>query len=354
MRISKLDGLRGVFCLMVICFHYNANYLPPSMADFFVFKESYIFVDFFFVLSGFVISYNYSNIPTLHSAFTFIKKRFIRLFPLLFYTTTLFLFFDVIFNEFFPQYIDTKDNISQLLIWYSDSILFLNAIFINTAQVGLNGPSWSISAEMISYCIFALVTFLAKDVLKKYVFALIVLFMYGLLFSIGQFTVMGDFGFARGLLSFTLGFFVSQFYTPGLKWNKYLEYILFVVLIVELYYLHTLHGSAKELFLLFVFPISFAGMIMVILHSDGLICRFLNSKYIQYLGKWSYSIYLNHMIVLLLFPSFVFKLLVKNPNPFLQVAVFITTLLIIIVYSKYTYLYIEEKGRKFLSTKLLN
>lgn len=350
MRIEKLDGLRGIFCMMVICFHYDANLLPSFLANSFLFKESYIFVDFFFVLSGFVISYNYSKIPTFKSALNFIGKRFSRLFPLLFYTTTLFLLVDIVFNEFYPEYIGSIDSIPQLLVWYADSLLFLNAIFINTSQIGINGPSWSISAEMIAYLLFAAVSVSFNNFLKNYVFLSILILMYLLIYSIQQFTVMGDFGFARGALSFILGYFVSVFYKPKIKFNIYLEYALILLLIFEMYYLHSLEGVSKEMFLLFVFPLSFAFIIFTILHSEGLICKFLKSKFVQYLGNWSYSIYLNHLIVLLLLPNFIFKILKINANPISQIAVFILTVLSVVIYSKYTYKFIEVKGRSLLNT----
>ena len=59
-RIKKLDGLRGVFSLMVLFFHYRENMLPEMIYNNFLIRESYLFVDFFFVLSGYVIALNYN------------------------------------------------------------------------------------------------------------------------------------------------------------------------------------------------------------------------------------------------------------------------------------------------------
>ncbi len=58
MRIKKLDGMRGVFSLMVVVFHYPKDYLPKIIHNNFLVVNSDSFVDFFFVLSGFVISYS--------------------------------------------------------------------------------------------------------------------------------------------------------------------------------------------------------------------------------------------------------------------------------------------------------
>ena len=67
MRIEKLDGLRGLLCIGILVFHYQqnefcfGNHFPSFIADFFLIKQSYTFVDFFFALSGFVISLNYNE-----------------------------------------------------------------------------------------------------------------------------------------------------------------------------------------------------------------------------------------------------------------------------------------------------
>ena len=87
MRIEKLDGLRGIFSMMLVFYHYPQEYLPAFIFNNFLLRESYTFVDFFFVLSGFVISYNYSTISNSADFFIYLKKRFIRLFPLLIYTS---------------------------------------------------------------------------------------------------------------------------------------------------------------------------------------------------------------------------------------------------------------------------
>ena len=94
MRITQLDGLRGLFSVLIIFLHYPKEYLPSYIYENFIIRNSFIFVDFFFVISGFVISYNYSK--TNLDLKLFLKKRIIRLYPLLFYTSFIFIFFEII------------------------------------------------------------------------------------------------------------------------------------------------------------------------------------------------------------------------------------------------------------------
>ena len=90
MRVLKLDGLRGIFSFMIVLFHYDPRIIPNFVVENFIIRESWIFVEFFFVLSGYVISYNYINIKTKADLKIFMFKRFIRLYPLLLFTTLLF------------------------------------------------------------------------------------------------------------------------------------------------------------------------------------------------------------------------------------------------------------------------
>ena len=93
-RIRTLDGFRGIFALMIILLHANNNTILTKN---FLVRNSDYFVDYFFVLSGFVISYNYTKkIKDFNSFKDFIIKRFIRLYPLLLYSTLLFFSFILI------------------------------------------------------------------------------------------------------------------------------------------------------------------------------------------------------------------------------------------------------------------
>ena len=58
-RYEILDGLRGVASLMVIIFHLGETYCVPGAQQWM--NHGYLAVDFFFVLSGFVIGYAYDD-----------------------------------------------------------------------------------------------------------------------------------------------------------------------------------------------------------------------------------------------------------------------------------------------------
>ncbi|WP_366788678.1 acyltransferase family protein [uncultured Flavobacterium sp.] len=68
-RLLQLDGLRGLFSLIVVIYHfpYENEFSEISITSNFLVRQGDLFVDFFFVLSGFVISLKY--IDRLQSLF---------------------------------------------------------------------------------------------------------------------------------------------------------------------------------------------------------------------------------------------------------------------------------------------
>ncbi|HYA73240.1 MAG TPA: acyltransferase, partial [Roseiarcus sp.] len=78
-----LDGLRGIAAIVIAIYH--VPFLWPQDIPAGVFYESYLSVDFFFVLSGFVLAYSYGRrLEADLSADQFILMRLIRLYPLYF------------------------------------------------------------------------------------------------------------------------------------------------------------------------------------------------------------------------------------------------------------------------------
>ena len=137
-RFFALDSLRGICAIMVAIYHFSTiSYLAAVP----FIKNGFLFVDFFFVLSGFVIASSYGD--RLRSGFSisrFMFLRFSRLFPLHVFVLCLYL----------P--IATIGGYSASDFWVT--ALLLQAF--SSGQLGnWNPPSWSISAEVWTYLIFA-------------------------------------------------------------------------------------------------------------------------------------------------------------------------------------------------------
>lgn len=362
MRISKLDGLRGIFCLMVVLVHYKQEFLPGWLGDIYLIREAGLFVDFFFVLSGFVISLNYSKIESINDFCDYLKRRFIRLYPLLFFTATLYFLYFIVTDytkELIPSLAQVFQNTDltdrgENMIKYLDTILFLNSTPILGSTMSMNYPSWSISAEMIVYFIFGLVMLYTCKKWVSVVFVFILLLGVGFSVFKHQFFFTGDYGFIRAYVSFTVGHFVWVLSKRKYALNNKLELLIVPLLLAIFSILHGLFKQEKEMIGLLLVPFFFGLSILVLIKSNGYLSRVLESRPFEFLGKLSYSVYLNHALILVLIPKSIFRVLRLPANSTIQVIVLLTTLMVIISYSYFTYSLIEKRGGAMLKRWIPN
>ena len=158
-RYAILDGLRGVAALVVILFHGFETYIPFFGTQHI--NHGYLAVDFFFVLSGFVIGYAYDDRWDRMSTWSFFKRRLIRLHPMVvagtFFGACLFFFGE---SDYFSLIGGTEP-------WKFFLCIVLGLLMI-PAGTGLdirgwgetnslNGPNWSLTFEYIGNILYAFV-----------------------------------------------------------------------------------------------------------------------------------------------------------------------------------------------------
>jgi peptidoglycan/LPS O-acetylase OafA/YrhL len=343
-RIHKLDGLRGLFALFVVLFHFNINNAPATLVNNFFVRQSFIFVDFFFILSGYVITITYNDrINSSKSFLQFLKKRFIRLYPMLLFSTGMYWYFVRPFSD--------KHHIFLAL----DTLLLTNSTPILGTTIGMNYPSWSISSEMISYLIFGVCSLIAINKKKNHLIIAITIACFGFLLYQQNYFQTGSWGFIRGLACFNLGYLIHMLATKNIKLHDYLEGFIMIIISAMMYFLY--HLKIKNTLVLtcihFLVPILFAFSIFVLIKSDGIISRILQATPLQFLGKISYSLYLNQALVIGFMIPKLFKW-INMPNEDLKKIICVLIILTILVaYSWLTQLLIEQKLGKRLS-KLMN
>jgi peptidoglycan/LPS O-acetylase OafA/YrhL len=348
-RIKQLDGLRGLAAIMVLALHFPVE--NSLLTNNFIVRQSWLFVDFFFVLSGFIISTNYYNkLYSFETLKEYIKKRFLRLYPLLFFTVVFFFMYTLIGlslglkADAFP--------ISFYIRETFDSLLFLNSTKILGETQGMNPPSWSISAEMISYLVFGASMILFRNI-KILIFIMII--SLSLLFMIYRNDYAfqnGDFGFVRGLFCFNVGVLTYIASRKKLYKTDKFEMPAIIFFLVALYLTYINKGNFERIQYI-IMPFLYALIVYIFKFSNGIISKKLNNRFFQFLGKISYSIYLNHyLIVTVLFQVFlnVLKLPIMEPYSTLF---FIVYIFLTIVFSYFTYKFIEIKGSSFLKSMFI-
>lgn len=153
-----LDGLRGVAALVVVWYHIFEAFAVSPLTQFV--NHGYLAVDFFFLLSGFVVSYAYDNRWERMSVAKFLTRRLVRLHPML-------LLGAIIGGlMFYTQSTPTQE---LHLVAPSLVILFtlMNALLFPsppnwdirgyTEIFPLNGPTWSLFFEYIANILYALI-----------------------------------------------------------------------------------------------------------------------------------------------------------------------------------------------------
>ncbi|MDP9057803.1 MAG: acyltransferase [Pseudomonadota bacterium] len=143
-RYVSLDGMRGLAAIIVALFHYNPTLAPGG----------YLAVDFFFVLSGFVLARNYSGqFAAGLTSRDFMITRLIRLYPL-------FACGVVIGTAFAVQgelrHSDDHLPIGQLLIALPLNLIMLPSPTDSTL-FPVNAPAWSLFCEVLANLAMALV-----------------------------------------------------------------------------------------------------------------------------------------------------------------------------------------------------
>ncbi len=362
MRIGKLDSLRGIFSLMVAMYHYDKEFLPNSIYHQFIIRESICFVDFFFVLSGFIIASKYEGMQSNQEFYNYLKKRIIRLYPLLLYTTTVYLFVQLVANFLFPTIVTSKESLPTLLFAYIDTMTFQNSTQIfntfytsNVGNMGMNFPSWSISAEMIIYISFGWIILISSKnkINRTWIFLIILFTAIGFSIYKQRFYFTDDYGYIRGVISFILGYFVWYISLNTNKRDPHLEWLIPMLLLIVLYFLNKQSGPTKEMFALATTPLLFAMSILIINKSNGFLSKLLSIKPLQFLGKLSYSIYLNHILIITIVPHFMFKIVGVSKIPTMQIWVLLITIITLICYSYITYVFIEKRIGGWLRSKSL-
>lgn len=152
-------GFEGVAAMMVIVFHCFETYIPLIGTQ--IINHGYLAVDFFFILSGFVIGYAYNDRWNSMTTWGFFKRRLVRLHPMV-VAGTLWgaaLFFFAAGN-YFPAIIQTP-------AWKFGLCIVL-ALLMIPCPTGLdirgwgetnplNGPNWSLTFEYIGNILYALI-----------------------------------------------------------------------------------------------------------------------------------------------------------------------------------------------------
>jgi peptidoglycan/LPS O-acetylase OafA/YrhL len=304
LRFRALDSWRGICAVLVAAHHLEVHgflYWQPLV------RNAWLFVDFFFVLSGFVIAHAYGEkLSESTDIKVFVLKRFGRLWPL--HVAVLLALVAIELSRLAIAHFHPISG--EHAAFTSDRSVY--AIMTNLALVqsfGLhpfdtwNGPAWSISVEFYTYLIFAAVCAAVPHRPARLAVALL-LALVGLI-VLARFSQLGmretyHWALARCGFGFFLGTLTYEAWRRGAanalsgSWSELAGVVLVLAFITYVPGHSTLEYFATPLFCIVV--LIFSG-------DRGILSHALARRAPAALGRWSYSIYMVHTLVLVVFFS---------------------------------------------------
>lgn len=158
-RYEILDGLRGVAAVLVVLFHLLETYSGGQAHQ--IINHGYLAVDFFFVLSGFVIGYAYDDRWDKMTTWGFFKRRLVRLQPMVIMGTIVGACFYLFGQgDGFPL-IGNVEGWKVLLAFVMGCLMIPCGAGMDIRGWGemnsFNGPNWSLTWEYVGNILYAFV-----------------------------------------------------------------------------------------------------------------------------------------------------------------------------------------------------
>lgn len=300
---KPLTGVRAIAAYMVFLHHFN----PFKQTIIYNYtKEFYVGVTMFFVLSGFLISYRYSDLKDF-SFKKYMVNRIARIYPMYFFLTC------IAFVAFAYRY--------GAYALSDFGILFMNISFLkgffNEIKFTLLSQGWSLTVEEIFY-LFAPIIFVFIKKSKIYFIILPIIFIFLgiiLVFIFSNFSLFGffenynfmfNFTFFGRCFEFFIGIAMAILYKNNINFFnfKYFTYVGLLAIIVSIYFLSTLntettsgiHTTAGKIINNVILPLVGISLFYIgLLKEKTFISNILGCKILILLGKSSYVFYLIHI-----------------------------------------------------------
>lgn len=354
-RFYNLDVLRFIGCIIIVIFHIFLCSLKSFQGESeFIHnmlnstKMGGTWVDFFFILSGFLMFYA----TNFNSSFKeFFKKKCFRLLP------------TIIFALLIYKILSLFD----LLEWrkYVNIFAFflLNNVGLTSKfNMGNIHPAWFVSAlfwAMMS--LFYLKTLVTKKWFN-FICAHLVIFSYVLIANTTSFAPVVVFnflciGYVRAIAGLATGYFISEWYKSIAKRSSDITLgVKLIYTLIEIYVLlfliyntlfHKISFLSHSLFVL-----AYIAIICLFLLNRGFLSQLLNKKSIGFLGHYTYSMYIMHIIILDLIKNNIWanNLQIFIAHPYINI---LCILLLTFLTGIFTYYVIEKAMYQFLTKKYI-
>jgi len=299
-----LDGLRGVASILVVVFHVFETYSGDRFHQ--IINHGYLAVDFFFVLSGFVVAYAYDDRWGKMTQWDFYKRRLIRLQPMVIMGSI------IGAALFYFQSCGQFPLIATTPIWKMLLVMLVGCTLIPLPTSmdirgwqemhPLNGPGWSLFFEYIANILYAVVIRRFSKTLLTIFVIIFALLLINLLVLGPQGDVIG--GWSLNATQLNIGFtrLLYPFFAGILLWRMgklihiksafaFCSLLIIIVLFIpriggpdHLW----MNGLYEALCIIIIFPL------IVSIGAGGNLTGKYSIKICRFLGAISYPLYITH------------------------------------------------------------
>jgi len=299
-----LDGLRGVASILVVVFHVFETYSGDRFHQ--VINHGYLAVDFFFVLSGFVVAYAYDDRWGKMTQWDFYKRRLIRLQPMVIMGSI------IGAALFYFQASSAFPLIAATPVWKTLLVMIVGCTLVPvlpsmdvrgwSEMHPLDGPAWSLFFEYVANILYALV-------IRRFSKTLLAIFVFLSACFLVQYLVMGPqgdviggwavdktqlhIGFARLLYPFFAGMLLCR-----LGKVIRIKYAFTVCSVLFVFFMSVprlggtgqlwINGLYESFCIIILFPL------IVAIGAGGTMTGKYTIKISRFLGAISYPLYITH------------------------------------------------------------
>jgi len=336
-RIEKhIQVLRCISVFLVFFYHLNIEF----------FSNGYLGVDIFFLISGYVITMKLYEDYTLNNKkinfLKFWKKRIQRIYPVLIFSFSITFIFFLCFGQLHLLIGLFKEYISSILGFSNLYFLYHKVDYFNDLSSSPFLHAWSLAVEEQFYLLYPIIlSFLLYLVSKKKIiqtkFIIFLLIILSIFFSLVYEKSNPQVSFYFPFLRFweiglgCLLFFFNFKKLENLNLQNYLLSLAIIFLFLIIFFDLTISYTLKNLI-----TIILAAIIIKFYKSSSWLSYIFENKYLVYLGNISFSLYLWHLPII-----YFLSLYFGNYN------IVIASIFLTLLFSHFSYQYIEQKFRYF-------
>lgn len=317
-----LDGLRGVASIVVIVFHVFEAFTGGNRFIQII-NHGYLAVDFFFLLSGFVVAYAYDDRWGKLTQWDFYKRRLVRLQPMVVMGSLIgaaLFYFQV--SPAFPLIADTG-------VWKMLLIMVIGCTLIPVPismdirgwqeMHPLNGPAWSLFFEYIANILYAVIVRRFSKLLLSVFVSLAACMMIGYLVLGPQGDLIGGWslnkeqlfiGFTRLLYPFFAGVLLCRMSKLIHVKNAFWWCSVLILISMSIPRIgdaqHVWKNGIYDAFcVIIIFPI------IVSMGAGGILHSARSTRICKFLGDISYPLYITHYPIIYIYTGWV----INNNKP---------------------------------------